>query len=237
MLSNVNGSFQEVIPGLFIGSQSALSSPYPLIAKKITHLLSINNCKEKPIGFTIKVMNITDHEDSDIISSFQECINFIKSSKRILVFCAAGRSRSAAVVAAYLIKEKQMSLQEALTTINRVRAVKPNEGFISQLETWEKDSGCRICRVLAQSIKLYEDEDFFVIICPRCQYPMAALKEHCARRTSDVNILAQQVLSEIAAKYCEVTMMKVELCKTAHISWHISIENSTCNDVQNSECN
>ena len=128
-----NSPFQEVIPGLFIGSQSALSSPYPLIAKKITHLLSINNYKENLIGFTMKIMNIEDHEDSDILSSFQDCINFIKSAKRVLVFCAAGRSRSAAVVAAYLIKEKQMSLTEALITINRVRAVRPNDGFLSQL--------------------------------------------------------------------------------------------------------
>ena len=228
MLPNMNASFQEVIPGLYIGSQSALSSLYPLIAKKITHLLAINNYKERHIGFTMKSMKIEDYEDSDIISCFQECINFIKSAKRVLVFCAAGRSRSAAVVAAYLIKEKQMTLSEALITINRVRAVKPNEGFIKQLEEWEKIFGCKMCRILANSDKIFEDDDFCCVFCPKCRYPMAILKQHCGRKTSDVHNSVEKILEEVAHSFCSKNNFKVESCAVSHISWHATLENSSC---------
>ena len=233
MHSNENYSFQEVIPGLFIGSQHALSSLYPLIVNKITHLLAVNNCKEKPVGFTMKVMNIEDHEYSDIISCFQECINFINSSKRILVFCSAGRSRSAAVVAAYLIKEKQMSLTEALYTINRVRPVMPNDGFILQLQAWEKESGCRVCRILDKANKVFEEEDICVIHCPGCQFPMAVMKEHTARKTSDIRVVAEDYLREIANKYCDPEKFRIKLGKPAHIFWHTGLEETRCENLDN----
>jgi atypical dual specificity phosphatase len=227
MFTDSSISFQEVIPGLYIGSQSALQSPYPLIAKKITHLLAVNNFKEKLLGFTMKTMNIEDSEDADILSCFQECINFIKSAKRILVFCAAGRSRSAAVVAAYLIKEKQMTLSEALITINRVRAVRPNEGFIRQLVDWERLSGCRVCRTLSEAHRILQEEDFSVVTCTGCQFPMAILRDHSARRTADLANLVKEAVLEVANKYCNGPC-EIRPCTTAHAAWHISFEGLAC---------
>lgn len=228
MFSNMYDSFQEVIPGLFIGSQSALTNPYLLIAKKITHLLAVNNSKEKPIGFTIKTMNFKDHEDTDIISSFEECISFIKSAKKCLVFCTAGRSRSATIVAAFLIKEQQMSLSEALITINRVRAVRPNEGFLKQLHDWEMVSGCKVCRVLSESQKILEEEDFFIVSCQHCQYPMAITNDHTASKTSDITSAVVASMKEIINKSYPENTSLISLCKTKHLCWHLFSEEIIC---------
>jgi protein-tyrosine phosphatase len=52
----------------------------------------------------------------------------------------AGVSRSAAVVASYLVREEGMSLREALAVLVRARpAVRPNDGFIEQLQEVERE--------------------------------------------------------------------------------------------------
>lgn len=227
MHSHLNHPFQEVIPGLYIGSQLALSNPYPLIAKKITHLLGINNYKEKHIGFVMKIMSIDDHEDTEILSHFDECINFIKSAKRILVFCAAGRSRSATIVAAYLIKEKQMSLAEALMTINKARPVRPNDGFVKQLEDWERSYGCKVCRTLADSRKILNDDEFDIVICNICGYPMGILKEHMSKGDSCTNCSVKNCMEEVCQKYVDGQIV-VKVFKSGHMYWHLDNDDIRC---------
>lgn len=144
-------SMQEVIPGLFIGSQFALALSSSLKNNWITHMLSVNNCKDFPPGYITKVINIDDDEDENISIFFDECIDFINSGHRTFVFCMAGRSRSATIVAAYLIREKNMTLNEALETINRVRSVNPNPGFMKQLQYFDNKIHCELCRLERKS--------------------------------------------------------------------------------------
>ena len=57
---------------------------------------------------------------------------------RILVHCSAGMSRSPTIVAAFLMKRRQMTLMQALKQIVDVRPqVCPNPGFIQQLKDLE----------------------------------------------------------------------------------------------------
>lgn len=49
-----------------------------------------------------------------------------------------GRSRSAAVVVAYLMKSEQLTFDEAYARVRAIRPqVKINSGFIRQLKVWE----------------------------------------------------------------------------------------------------
>jgi protein-tyrosine phosphatase len=228
MFNTLHNSFQEVIPGLYIGSQAALSNTYPLIAEKITHLLGINNYKDKHVGFTLKVMNLDDHEDTQILPYFQECIDFIKSAKRVLVFCAAGRSRSATIVAAFLIQEKQMSLDEALMTINKARPVRPNEGFLRQLEIWERSNGCRVCRVIFESRTLVQEEDFDVVVCQKCGNPMAVVRSHMSRSDSCTNYVIRSCLNQLMDRV-EGDNKIIRIHNDGHIYWHIDSNGMICN--------
>ena len=63
---------------------------------------------------------------------------------KVLVHCHAGESRSVAVVAAHLMKTEDLSLEEALESIRKVRPrADPNEGFREQLRLYCQ-MGCRI---------------------------------------------------------------------------------------------
>jgi protein-tyrosine phosphatase len=56
----------------------------------------------------------------------------------VLVHCAAGVSRSATVVAAWLMVSKKMSHKEALSFLAaRRKVICPNPGFVKQLELFE----------------------------------------------------------------------------------------------------
>jgi hypothetical protein len=86
-------------------------------------------------------INIDDNESEDISKYFNQCIEFIKKAPTV-VHCRMGISRSTSVVIAYLMKEKNMTLAEALNHVRRIRPhVCPNVGFMKQLETYEKEIG------------------------------------------------------------------------------------------------
>lgn len=83
-----------------------------------------------------------DSPNFDIYSYFPTATQFIHESLmngNVLVHCAAGISRSATIVIAYLIKYNKMTLEEALKYVQKRRPiVSPNVGFKEQLKRWEK---------------------------------------------------------------------------------------------------
>ena len=74
---------------------------------------------------------------------FDECSDFLaecidKNNGKVLVHCYMGMSRSAALLIAYLIKERQLNLEDSIKLISKKRFIWPNDGFINQLIEWEK---------------------------------------------------------------------------------------------------
>ena len=53
--------------------------------------------------------------------------------------CAAGVSRSASIVIAYIMWDKKMSFEEAFEFVESKRKIGPNNGFIEQLKLFEKE--------------------------------------------------------------------------------------------------
>ncbi|KAK4173287.1 protein-tyrosine phosphatase-like protein [Triangularia setosa] len=60
-------------------------------------------------------------------------------SRKVLVHCDEGVSRSPAIVIAYLMRRNEGSLRGAMKEVKRRRGcVKPNRNFVEQLKVWEK---------------------------------------------------------------------------------------------------
>lgn len=134
----------EIIPNLLIGSIGAALNVEYLTNIGVTHILTVadNLPPSFPETFTYKNLEIRDEISCNILEVFESAIEFIDSALdqgKILVHCFAGKSRSAAICCAYLIRKLQMTLEAALSLITAKRpCVRPNPGFLFQLQLFEK---------------------------------------------------------------------------------------------------
>ena len=140
----------EITRSLFLGSSYA-RSPLLLELLGITHIVvamepgrpAFNTSSEESQGISVFKCPLADEEDEDIQQHFQPVIQFISQAHasekpcRVLVHCARGASRSATLVAAYLMATLGMDPITAVAHLKRLRAcVNPNPGFIAQLSTF-----------------------------------------------------------------------------------------------------
>jgi protein-tyrosine phosphatase len=141
--SQVNMS--SILDGfLYLGCWKDANNVRNLEALKIQRILNVTNDTLKHHSdFNVKNVSILDLKTSNIQKHFDECFQFIEESKekneKILVHCHAGRSRSATIVIAYLMKTQKMNLQDAIDHVKEKRKIiRPNEGFMEQLKNFEK---------------------------------------------------------------------------------------------------
>ena len=94
------------------------------------------------------VVPLPDDDLADLLGVVPEATTFIEtalasaSSSVVAVHCHAGESRSAAVVAAYLMRFEQLEIEQAMASVE-ARGGAPNEGFQAQLSLWAQ-MGCRV---------------------------------------------------------------------------------------------
>uniref|UniRef100_A0A3Q3IRV4 Dual specificity protein phosphatase 12 n=1 Tax=Monopterus albus TaxID=43700 RepID=A0A3Q3IRV4_MONAL len=136
-----------VDPGLFIGTAADLSDRQALVEAAVTHILSVDSVNPTLLlpadgGFHRKWVNVLDEATSDLLSHMDDCYVFIQEAvnegQAALVHCQAGRSRSATIVTAYLMKRYQLSFSEAYHRLKRVKQdVQVNSSFEEQLCLYE----------------------------------------------------------------------------------------------------
>jgi protein-tyrosine phosphatase len=74
----------------------------------------------------------------------------------VLVHCAAGVSRSASFVIAYLMRVEKMKYVDAYQSVKTKRQIiRPNSGFVKQLREYE--------RGLAVGVKGYKKDELVII--------------------------------------------------------------------------
>lgn len=142
--------FDRVLDNLYLGGIFGSFQPELLKQQGITHILTLLDQPlhaDKVSDFTYKFVYTLDMEVHNLLQNLQECLDFVEQGRKegtVLVHCAAGVSRSATVVIAYIMKTNQLSLDEAVKFVQERRpCVSPNDGFMEQLQLFEK-MGCRV---------------------------------------------------------------------------------------------
>ena len=161
-MNNENKDIDEIEEGkLWLGSYDP-DNVKVLKEKGIKKILTLidgdpSKFSYKEHGFNQKIINIMDYDTENIIQYFGECINFIKGEDKVFVHCAAGESRSATIVIAYLMWNKKMTLDKAYNFVKQKRyRIYPNFGFRQQLQMFEKllfENAFNISNIYFKSIK------------------------------------------------------------------------------------
>jgi len=139
--SQIYRECQEIIPGLFIGSEWSARDLNQLHDKNISHIVTLSNVANAsfPLNFHYLKIDIEDSASSKLNLWFTKCNEFIdraicEEKGRVLVHCEQGLSRSATICIAYCMEKFQLSYENARVLVRRARPIiEPNEGFISQL--------------------------------------------------------------------------------------------------------
>jgi dual specificity phosphatase 12 len=148
----------QIIPGLWLGSSAASIGQNFLKHHDITYILTVAPAYVTPKTDIIStfpaatpfhdgqfwrlVIPVWDLPTQNLIQHFENTNTFIHAAldagANILVHCAAGASRSATVVTAYLMRTYRSTARDALERVREWRpAACPNVGFWDQLLVYE----------------------------------------------------------------------------------------------------
>ena len=157
----------QITDNIWLGNVMAASNVYNLKKEGFKKILcvmdyDIPKYQENEI-FNRKIIEIVDSPTYNILKHFGECLNFIKGDEKILVHCAAGASRSATVVIAYLMWKNKMKFEDAMKFVQKKRPIiYPNFGFKEQLKMFEKlliENNYDINKINFKEIKWVSPED------------------------------------------------------------------------------
>jgi len=138
--------WNEIEPFLFLGSVEALHDES--FMKNIDAVVSITMIPTEEFNLSPRIHHLDicleDRKGEPIHEYFKVSHDFIRKhitdAHRVFVHCAAGISRSATLVTAFLMMEYKCSTLEALKMVKIKRhIINPNEGFLKQLLQLEKE--------------------------------------------------------------------------------------------------
>lgn len=142
----------EILPNLLLGPcppETSSISDY-LQQLKITHVLNVSKISyDVPQNISCLKLDIFDSRREKL--PIDEAVRFIdnalsspSSSSRVLVHCRLGISRSSSCVIAYLLKRYRYTMDQCLQIVKAQRSgVMPNDGFLEQLRSYEKELGIK----------------------------------------------------------------------------------------------
>ncbi|KAG1663990.1 Protein phosphatase Slingshot 2 [Nymphon striatum] len=129
---------------LYLGSEWNASNLEELKLNGITDVLNVTREIDNffPGMFNYVNIRVYDEEKTDLLKYWDKtfkCILKAKNhGKKCLVHCKMGKSRSASVVIAYVMKAYNWSLAKSLDLVKKKRnCINPNDGFIKQLTVYE----------------------------------------------------------------------------------------------------
>lgn len=127
--------------GVYIGGLEALDFIECLAIRRVVSALNQPHSLSHPLLETCDhyCLDLEDDSEADLITKLPGAIDFISSGPGpVLIHCAQGVSRSAAVAVAFLMQTKHITAEEALCSVQSIHAsALPNEGFLQQLKLYD----------------------------------------------------------------------------------------------------
>eukprot|EP00121_Abeoforma_whisleri_P008308 Awhi_evm1s7624 len=141
---------QLIVPRLYLGSgTTGYCDIQQFKERNVTHVLVVGDGLAMRHTKKLTYLNIPihDHPSTPVLPYLDQCMQFIESvlendndTNCLLVHCAAGISRSAAVVTCYLMKSRRWSLAEAVATVQQKRSVIDiKTHLMDDLKTYEEN--------------------------------------------------------------------------------------------------
>lgn len=137
----LNPEINKIADGLYLTNFQHAKDYKTLKALGVRQILTVGAELPRHGEPQFKAMHvrINDQPSENIKKHFNSTYNFIKRGPTV-VHCAAGVSRSATIIAAFLMRKYQLTTDKALTHIWECRKViNPNYGFKEQLRQFEKE--------------------------------------------------------------------------------------------------
>lgn len=138
--------FARVAPALFIGNARAASATELLVRAGITLCVNVSRQQPGPRAPGVAELRVPVFDDpaEDLLTHLEPTCAAMQAAVRdggaCLVYCKNGRSRSAAVCTAYLMRHGGHSLERAFQMVKSARPVaEPNLGFWAQLQKFEQN--------------------------------------------------------------------------------------------------
>jgi len=153
-IDNNDDSLTEILPNLYLGSETEMRDERLLKLTGITHVLPVgahlwdpradNTFAEIKLEYYPTQINIFDCKSSDVLSHLSKTTEWIDNiitqnvKHKVLVHCAAGISRSATIVIAYIMWKNKWDYDKAFDFVKSKRSIiSPNPGFRDQLKLYQ----------------------------------------------------------------------------------------------------
>ncbi|CAD6591002.1 MAG: hypothetical protein ASARMPREDX12_004884 [Alectoria sarmentosa] len=142
---------QEILSRLYLGDLRAAENTKLLRRNNVSFVLSIKHknlsraTRDAYQQARISHVHIVKRDTlcEELLSILGPACDMIEgglaNGRAVLVHCALGRSRSATVMIAYIMRRMDMGCNDALQMVQSRRAmIDPNPAFLEQLDVWEK---------------------------------------------------------------------------------------------------
>lgn len=117
-----DGIFEIIRDKLYLSDAASAQNLEALRPRKITRIINLSSHAPCPFEGEIAYLHLKYGDgDPALLDSLKEASEFIEGEERVLVHCRLGRSRSAALIIAYLMRSRSLGFEEARRVVSQAK--------------------------------------------------------------------------------------------------------------------